>query len=198
MNQCEGITRKGFQCEDNAIQGQKTCNAHCSQTFTDCGICLETINQKSLYKSLKCKHPFCKRCINTWIIEKYRSENCSCPLCRTPIKTDHVHRMAFNWGYESNYIYHFCTNVYPLDCLDYTEIQFFKKVAADVYRITGITIKENTFRIFSIVATQYNSEIKPILEKMKINSYSIDYYEKTIDKVEKQKSYDMIFTKDHR
>ena len=197
MNRCEGITRKGSQCYDISIQGQKTCGDHCFQTFTECGICLETINQKSVYKSLKCKHSFCKKCINIWIIEKYQSQNCSCPMCREPIRTNHVNVMAFDWGVANNYIYTFCTNVYPLDCLDYTEIQIFKNAAAHVYKSTGLTIKDNTFRIFSIVATQFNPEIKPILEKMKINSFIREYYEKTIDGVEKQKSYDMIFTKDH-
>ena len=192
---CEGITCKGGKCKNNAIQGQDFCNVHRLQTLSECGICLETINKRSpsVCKSLTCKHLFCNKCINKWIIEKYQSINCSCPMCRTLITRDTVIHSSFQWGYDNNYIYNFHTNVYPLNCLDYYEIQIFKKVAAHVYNSTGATVKENTFRIFCIIAETFDPESKPVFEKMKINSYSNEYYEKTIDGVEKQKSYDMIF-----
>lgn len=50
---------------------------------SDCSICLESIKKSEHRIILKrCKHQFHKDCIMNWILQKN-----SCPLCRTPVKT---------------------------------------------------------------------------------------------------------------
>lgn len=50
---------------------------------SDCSICLEKIKKSEhLIILKKCKHQFHKDCIINWILQKN-----SCPLCRTPVKT---------------------------------------------------------------------------------------------------------------
>jgi E3 ubiquitin-protein ligase SHPRH len=45
-----------------------------------CPICLETISNKESYKIIKCRHIFCKECINTWL-----KDNVSCPMCKNDL-----------------------------------------------------------------------------------------------------------------
>ena len=198
--QCEGVTKKGIQCKNKAKYGQPTCGIHCFQKFIDCGICLETINLESpqTHKLLDCKHNFCKKCINTWIIERFNLPNCSCPLCRAPITMNSPRigslaiTLAFDWGFKNNIIYEYIITEYPLSFLSPEEYSLFNDVVSEVNRITGIMISINTFRIFSIIAIQYNAEIKPIIEIMESKSKKTSHYARISEGTARIKDYDML------
>ena len=50
---------------------------------TKCCICLEEINDKQKYISLKCEHVFHQECLMEWIKTQQNSKHDSnCPLCR--------------------------------------------------------------------------------------------------------------------
>jgi hypothetical protein len=198
MEQCHGITRKRIQCKNKSVTGKQTCQIHCSQKFIDCGICLELINFKSpnTHKLLDCGHNFCNKCINIWIIEKY--PKCSCPLCRDPI-TAHSRKfgnltlhLAFKWGFEHNIIYEYTITTYPLRCLLDDEYILYKNIESEIFRTMNISVKNNTFRIFSIIANTYNNKIIPVLEKLKSKSITELYFKKIVNDQEIIKNYDLV------
>ena len=45
----------------------------------ECTICLEEFDNETY--TLKCKHTYCKKCIQEWL-----EEHTTCPLCRQPIE----------------------------------------------------------------------------------------------------------------
>jgi len=194
--QCGGITKKGIQCKNKAKHGEQTCGIHCLQEFINCGICLDVINLNSqeTHRLLECGHNFCKKCINTWIIEKY--PNCSCPMCRAPITMNSTKfgslaiTFAFDWGFKSNYIYEYSVNYYNLDLLSDLELILFKEVEYKVFKITGIDIRNNTFRIFSMIAIQFDPNIEPIIDKLEDEALVTRHFKKTIEGVQRIKDYD--------
>ena len=73
-------------------QGTPFCLAH--TPMSECGICLEESYLYSLNNvTLFCKHIFCQKCINAWIVEKGNESNC--PTCRTKINNQFVNCVLY-------------------------------------------------------------------------------------------------------
>jgi len=121
MNRCSAICLTGVQCK-NFIKIDTFCKTHLSKEMIECGICLNRSLKKSNHiKELDCGHIFCKKCINTWIIQKENKPDC--PNCRTLVSSPNI-ESARTWGLECGLLYRSLAIYYPINKLDEYDLMY--------------------------------------------------------------------------
>jgi hypothetical protein len=110
MVQCKGVCKDLARCKKSGTH-DNYCHHH---RLIDCSVCFESVPQKNTVL-LECGHSFCKKCINTWIIEK--SLDSSCPMCRHPVDKNKIND-SFIWGIKNGLLGTIDVTVYNVDFLD--------------------------------------------------------------------------------
>jgi hypothetical protein len=123
MVQCNGVCKDLTRCKKSGTH-DNFCHHH---RLIDCGVCLDTIQQKNTVL-LGCGHSFCKKCISTWVIEK--SFASTCPMCREPVHNDKIND-SFIWGIKNGLLDTIDVTVYNVDLLDEFEQLYMTSFTSD-------------------------------------------------------------------